>query len=247
MRQFYLFGFAVFLASSTSGAIAADVEDEDIAKYDGAYIVARMAAAFNNNSQFSMDFTSFTTKMRTEYASSSAAGAVAVGYRFEDMFGIELEGGQTAFTAKAHTLLSVPTANSTVSSRFDGANAGGTAKVTYGMVNIVTEQDFGSFIRPYMSAGLGLAQVQVNNFNINLPAPIDPLKDGSATLINDKEVSYAWQIGAGAVLDISKALSLEAGYRYFRVEDVNVLTSTNNETELNLSQHQALLGVRVNF
>jgi opacity protein-like surface antigen len=255
--KFFLVGFTVFLAGSTSLTFAADVDagdaaqedilQDDIARYDGAYIVARVAGAFNTNSEFPMKFTAYETDILTEYKNASFAGAVAAGYRFEDMFGLEIEGGQTAFTANAHTLLNVPTANSTVPVRFDGANAGGTAKVTYGMINIVSEQDLGSFIRPYMSAGLGLAQVQVKNFNVILPAPIDPLAPGSATLINDKSVSYAWQIGAGAVIDISKELSLEAGYRYFRVEDVDVQTSTSNAAAFNLSQHQLLLGVRVNF
>lgn len=247
MRQYFTIGLAAFLVSFTSGAMAADVEDDDIAKRDGAYVVARLAGAFNNNSQYSMAFSAYTTDIVTQYEKTSYAGAMAVGYRFEDMFGIEVEAGQTALKAVAHTLLSVPTSSTTVASRFDGGRAGGGVQVTYGMFNIVSEQDMGTFVRPYVSAGLGMAQVSVNDFNINLPAPIDPLKAGKATLINDKEISYAWQIGVGAVMDISKELSLEAGYRYFRVEDIDVRTNTGNETAFNLSQHQLLLGARINF
>lgn len=247
MRKYFSIGMAAFLVSFASGASAADVEDEDIARRDGAYVVARLAGAFNNDSQYSMVFNAYTTSVLTQYEKTSYAAAMAVGYRFEDMFGLEVEGGQTSFKANAHTLLSVPTSSTTVASRFDAANAGGNVQVTYGMFNIVSEQDMGTFVRPYISAGLGVAQVSVNNFNINLPAPIDPLKAGRATLVNDKEISYAWQIGAGAVMDISKELSLEAGYRYFRVEDVDVRTNVGNETALNLSQHQLLLGARINF
>ncbi|MGL4406465.1 MAG: outer membrane protein [Notoacmeibacter sp.] len=247
MRQFCLVGFAVFLSSFSSNVSAADIEDEDIARRDGAYIVARLAGAFNGNSEYPMEFTSYTTDILTEYKTTSFAGAAAIGYRFEDMFGLEVEAGQTQMEAEAHTLLNVPTANSTVSARFDGVNADGSVTVRYGMINLVSEQDMGTFVRPYLSAGLGLAQVKVDNFSINLPAPIDPLAAGPATLINDTSISYAWQIGVGAVMDVSEKISLEAGYRYFRVEDVDVQTSTSNDAAFNLSQHQALLGVRVNF
>jgi opacity protein-like surface antigen len=247
MRKFYTAGIAAFLAFGMTNVQAADIEDDDNPNYEGAYIVARIAGAFNNNSEFSLAVKNYTTDVLTEYEDLSYAGAAAVGYRFQDMFSIEVEGGYTEFQAVASTLLAVPTAQSTTTARFDGANAGGAVKVSYGMINIVTEQDTGTFIRPYLSMGIGAAQVDVQDLFITLPAPIDPLPVGKATLIDDTEISYAWQIGTGVILDITKNLALEAGYRYFRVEDVDLNTKTNNETPLNLSQHQALLGVRVSF
>ncbi|NJS14125.1 MAG: porin family protein [Sphingopyxis sp.] len=247
MRFVHFVGFGALLALGTFGAQAADVGEEEVSSMEGAYIVARLAGAFNNKSEFSMEFNNYTTDVVSEYDDYSFMGAIAFGYRLEDMFSIEIEGGHTAVQAHAHTLMNVPTASSTVSARFDGDNAGGKASVSYAMVNFVTEQETGTFARPYMSFGLGAAQVNVENFSINLPAPIDPLTAGNATLIDDTEMSYAWQIGAGAIIDITKNLALEAGYRYFRVEDVDVRTSTDNETAFSLSQHQALLGVRVNF
>ena len=213
----------------------------------GAYVVARIAGAFGANSNFDVAFDDFTTGVRTEFEDRSYMYAGAIGYRFDDTFSLELEGGSTAMGVDAHTLLEVPTATDPVPLRFDEPDAFGSANITYAMVNMVAEQDFGSFIRPYVSAGIGVAEVDISRFGVNLPAPVDPLPNGPVSVIDDTDYAYAWQIGAGLIADITEALSLEFGYRYFRVQNIGVVTTTDNETELTLSQHQILSGVRINF
>ena len=86
---------------------------------------------------------------------------------------------------------------------------------------------------PYITAGIGYAEVEVNDYNI----------PGSGALnYSDDDSVFAFQVGAGVGYAINTALTLDVKYRYFATEDPEFGTS-----EAEISSHQIMLGLRYRF
>lgn len=240
-----LAAFATTLALNT--ALAADMDDnlvieapEVLVSGDrtGPYVAARLAAAFGDDTQFDLDIVD--TFVINEYESVSVNGALAIGYRFTDMFAAELEIGTGEQDIEAHTLTAL-------GARLDSENAFGTTKLTYGLINITGEYETGMAVRPYLSAGIGLASAEFENHGVTLAGPVGPLPAGDVTVMNDKDRGIAYQIGAGIVVDITDKIGFEAGYRYFSVDDIELTAVDNVVSDIKINQHQALFGVRYSF
>lgn len=114
---------------------------------------------------------------------------------------------------------------------------------TDGDVNIVSflanaYYDFptGSRFTPFISAGLGVAQVEVNDLFF-------PRIPGGVTATEDDTV-FAWQVGAGVSYAISSMLDLELKYRYFVTEDPEF---EGDITFDGPTSHNVYLGMRFNF
>ena len=85
-------------------------------------------------------------------------------------------------------------------------------------------------VTPYLSAGLGVAQVSLNN------VPDPPM------VISETHSVFGYQLGAGVALPLTDNISLDARYRYSRTSTVN-LSGTHGNIEIPASGF--LLGVRV--
>jgi opacity protein-like surface antigen len=246
LHVFYiLFVFSFF--SLNNFCLAAEEIFIENSQYTGLYIGSRVAESHNNETQFAVEFTEYTTNVLSQFEERSQTNNAFVGYRFDDFFSIELEIGKSHFSNNAHTLLSVPTVDTTIPVNFEGDLAFGAVNINYGLINIVKEIDFQTFIRPYFSAGFGAAKVELQDMGIYIGGPIEPFEAGRATLINENDIAYTWQLGLGLILDITDHVALEAGYRYLEIQDIDVKTSTGNITSLNLSQNQLLVGMRLQF
>ena len=88
-----------------------------------------------------------------------------------------------------------------------------------------------SLFTPYVSAGLGFAKIEVNDFSIS-GMPIG----------SDDDTVFAYQIGAGIGYAVSEKVTIDVKYRYFATSDPEFDT-----TEAEFASHNFLLGVRVNF
>jgi len=86
---------------------------------------------------------------------------------------------------------------------------------------------------PYVSAGLGFARIEVNDFSV----PILGVPPES-----DDDTVFAYQIGAGVGYAVSKNVTIDVKYRYFATSDPKFDT-----TEAEFASHNLLFGVRVNF
>jgi opacity protein-like surface antigen len=96
----------------------------------------------------------------------------------------------------------------------------------YGFVN-------NSAFTPYLSAGLGFAKVEVNDFNV----PGSGLPDS-----NDDDTVFAYQVGVGVGCAVNEKVTIDVKYRYFATSDPEFDT-----TEAEFASHNFLFGVRVNF
>jgi opacity protein-like surface antigen len=101
----------------------------------------------------------------------------------------------------------------------------GSTSVLYGLTNAYVDlARIDSAFKPFVSAGVGVADVNVHDHGI---APVLGATDGSG-------IGFAWQAGAGASYALNDRVSLEVGYRYLSVEDA-------------VGSHQLNTGFRIGF
>ncbi len=90
-----------------------------------------------------------------------------------------------------------------------------------------------SAFTPYISAGLGYAQIKFNNLNISGSGFPDSSDDDSV---------LAYQIGVGVGYAVTEKVTIDVKYRYFGTED-----SEYDTTEAEFASNNFLFGVRVYF
>lgn len=90
-----------------------------------------------------------------------------------------------------------------------------------------------SAFTPFISAGLGFAKVELNDFNVpgsGLPGT------------NEDDTVFAYQVGAGVSYAVTPKVSLDVKYRYFGTSDLEFDTA-----EAEYSSHNFYAGIRVAF
>jgi len=98
-----------------------------------------------------------------------------------------------------------------------------------GYYDFATESAF----TPFISAGLGFAKVEINDFNVpgsGLPSS------------NDDDTVFAYQVGAGVGYAVNEKTTLDVKYRYTGTSDPDFDTSTAE-----YSSHNFYAGIRVSF
>ena len=99
----------------------------------------------------------------------------------------------------------------------------------------------GNSIKPYVTAGIGMANVRFADLSFSGHAPLN--MDSNA---------LAYQIGAGIAVPVSKKVTIDARYRYFgtglfTMPEYYVASAAPYGAETSLHAHQVLLGMRVAF
>ena len=88
-----------------------------------------------------------------------------------------------------------------------------------------------SRIVPIISAGIGAANVEYE----------DELDDFS-----EDDIVLAYQVGAGLGIKVSPTVTVNAMYRYFATQDAS-FEEAGDDIELDISSHNILVGLKVNF
>lgn len=236
-------GMSAVLVAPLAHAADLDIIEAPMAgDFSGAYVAARIAGAFSPDTNFNL--TVVPTNIVNDYDRLGFGGALAVGYEFGWGSNVslrgELEGGLISTEIDSHTLVAIATT-------LDGPAAFGTTEIVYGMVNAAVDYDFGNGFKPFVSGGIGLAEVNFKNHGVALAAPVGPLGPGNVTAMNDRDSGLAWQIGAGIGYEVDEKVTLEAGYRYFQVNDISLAAVDGTVTNVPIKQHQVMLGVRYGF
>lgn len=245
MRRLVL-AFAIGVTMAGSAANAADAEFIEApmgatASGSGAYVAARIAGAFTQDTDF--DLTVVPTNIVNDYKSVGFGGALAIGYAFDFGLGAvrgELETGLMSQEIESHTLAAIAT---TLSDPL----AFGTTEIVYGMVNAAVDFDAGMGFKPFVAGGIGLAEVNFKNHGVTLAAPVGVLGPGNVTAMNDRDTGLAWHVGGGVGYEIDQNITLEASYRYFGVNEVELTAVDGTVSSVPIRQHQAMLGVRYGF
>ncbi|MBM9518971.1 porin family protein [Desulforhopalus vacuolatus] len=90
-----------------------------------------------------------------------------------------------------------------------------------------------SAFTPFISGGVGMVQVEINN--MNFPGSDDPD-------VSDDDTVFAYQFGAGVAYAVNEQISIDVKYRYFGTSDPEFET-----TEVEYSSNNIYAGVRIAF
>jgi opacity protein-like surface antigen len=186
---------------------------------DGPYLGAIVGVAFLSDSDVT-DSTAPGIPLELSYDSGLKFGA-AIGYRFLDNARIEGEVSYQQNDVDQTSALGV--------SLDSTGDAAGIAFLVNGYYDFTNTTAF----TPYVSAGLGFAKVEINDYNI--------LGSGTPDFSDDDSV-FAYQVGLGIGYAVTDKVTLDVKYRYFAAEDAEFDT-----TEVEIASHDILLGVRFNF
>jgi len=105
------------------------------------------------------------------------------------------------------------------------------------MLNLYYDFDTGTKFNPYFGGGIGLARVEGK-----------VKEDGES--YSKKANNLAWQLGAGVAYALTDNVSIDAGYRYTDMGDVEKTISGPGgyiKAKFDVSAHEFLLGLRYKF
>jgi len=100
-----------------------------------------------------------------------------------------------------------------------------------GLLNGYYDFANGSAFTPFISAGVGFAQVEIS-----------PIVIGAAAVPGFDDTVFAYQVGAGVGFAVSPTVTIDVKYRYFGTSNIEVGT-----TRFEYSSHNVYAGVRVGF
>ncbi len=148
----------------------------------------------------------------------------ALGYDFGNGFSLEGQVGHLTGSASGVT--------------YGGqdADVDGDASITYGMVNAWYGFDLGG-ITPFVGGGVGVASLAVDASFPDLPT----------ASIDDSEVTWAAQLGAGVSLDVADNISLVGRYRYMTTGDVSLTDVDGDENTGSASASIVDVGLKISF
>lgn len=86
-------------------------------------------------------------------------------------------------------------------------------------------------IKPYVTAGLGIAHIKADDD----PGFPDPWLD---------KTYFAWQVGAGVGYEVSTNTTVDVGYRYLKPEGIEC---SFHVTDVSWESHNILVGIRYKF
>jgi opacity protein-like surface antigen len=93
-------------------------------------------------------------------------------------------------------------------------------------------------LRPYAGGGVGFGRLD-----------LDIETSGGSTLFDDADWGFAWQLGAGVAFDVSESIAIDVGYRYKRIENVDIELPdvVGGDVEKDYKSHNFLVGLRFGF
>ncbi len=100
------------------------------------------------------------------------------------------------------------------------------------MANGYYDFNAGGELKPYVMAGLGIA-----NLNVDDSFGTDPWLD---------ESYFAWQLGAGVGYQVSTSTTIDVGYRYLKPEGIEC-PNPAHLTKVSWESHNILVGIRYKF
>lgn len=105
--------------------------------------------------------------------------------------------------------------------------------------NALYDINLGSFLTPYVGAGIGVDFVDASN--------VGPIPSAANAHINDSSAKFAYQGIVGVAAQIDQDWSITADYRYIASLDPKFSTSANTSARFDNSSHNFLIGVRYNL
>ena len=113
---------------------------------------------------------------------------------------------------------------------------GSTTALSY-MINGYFDVPTHMAVKPYVGGGIGYATVSINDANI----------PGVATVADDSDSVFAYQLSAGLGFEISRRTTLSLGYRYFATQELELQDTSGIPLSTEYQSHEINIGVRFLF
>lgn len=123
-------------------------------------------------------------------------------------------------------------------------NMDGHIGATAMMVNTFFDLHNESPITPYLGGGIGVAKLNLSDAK-GVDATTGALN--YHVFHSDDDNVFAYQVGAGVEVGLSRHLSLDMGYRYFATSRASFNKDWPNTTALKFQSHNAAVALRVKF
>ena len=185
---------------------------------EGIYVSGNLGFAMLSDSDLT-DSTVPGITVNTEFDTGLALGA-ALGYDF-NRFRVE---GEISYQKNDVDKISAPGVF------LDGT--GESAALSF-LINGYYDFINHSAFTPYISVGLGFAQVEFNDLDISGLG-----FSGS----NDEDTVFAYQVGLGVGYAVTQKVTIDVKYRYFGAQD-----SEYDTTKAEFASNNFLFGMRINF
>lgn len=206
------------------------------------YFAIRGGATFAEDTDF--DFDPLTgglglENVENQYEDMGFFVSGAIGMSLASMTGVsglrgELEAGYLQNDIDAHVL---NFADET-SAKISGSDAFGETSAIFGLVNLYYDfNQFGGF-KPFIGAGLGIAQVEFDRHGVTL----DGL--GDVVALDDEDTGFAYQLSAGANIAVSDSVDIEIGYRYLGITEVELEAVDGTASDVDVDNHIVYGGLR---
>ncbi|NNE82335.1 MAG: OmpA family protein [Alphaproteobacteria bacterium] len=148
------------------------------------------------------------------------------------LVGLGLQLGATPW----RTEIEVGYRDSDVDSISGASGSGGVDALSF-MGNVFYDIGVAKDIDLYVGGGLGLADVDYSS--------VSPV---STTTVNENDLGWAWQLGAGAAYALNDRLKLTLDYRFLNIEDLDFQTSPSvAEVDAKYRDHAIFIGLRFNL
>lgn len=101
------------------------------------------------------------------------------------------------------------------------------------MLNGYYDISTGTIVKPYVGAGLGLADIKVKYQDVE-------------DLVSISKTKFAWNLNAGVGFEVAENITVDVGYRYLKVEDVKK-NFGDSSTKIKTRANEFSVGVRFDF
>lgn len=182
------------------------------------YLAVRGGVTFPDNTDFNTATLGFSSEYETGYSISGAAG-------ISGLLGVRGLRGE----------IEIGYNSADVESRNVGTF--GRTDVTFGLASVYYDFDTGSFLRPFIGAGVGIADVNFDNHGIS----------GVGVVLDDNSTAFAYHLTGGVNMRLSDSLNLELAYRYFGTAGAELTARDGTRNDIDVSDHQILVGLRQSF
>ena len=180
------------------------------------------------------------TSVETEYDMGGFVAA-ALGVRRGALRG-EIELSYARFGVDTHAAEAISGGASTPARiPFTELDSLGDASALSAMVSAYYDLDMGR-LSPFVGVGIGLGKLKLDDYGAT---PLDPSAPGGVVL-DDQDIGLAYHATVGASFAVTDKIGLELAYRYQGIES-EITTITDIETEVELTSHNVVAGVRIGF
>ncbi len=101
-------------------------------------------------------------------------------------------------------------------------------------LNAYYDIDTGTKFTPYIGGGIGYAKNEVS-------------LSSSGLNISKDDTNFAWQLGAGVAYAVNDNVSVDFGYRYTDMDEIDVVIPSGSTSTVETDSHELYLGARYTF